>query len=151
MRGEITGRKVFFGFVAAFTVIIGVNVLMAVQAIRTFPGLEVPNSYVASQVFDRDRKAQEALGWVLRESHENGILRLAFRDSAGRPVALRALTATVGRTTMAADDVTPDFVFEGGDYVARVDLAPGKWMIHVRAEAPDGTIFQQRLDLFVRG
>jgi nitrogen fixation protein FixH len=32
-----------------------------------------------------------------------------------------------------------------------VALKPGKWMMHVEAVAPDGTLFRQRLDLFVKG
>ena len=62
---EITGRHVLLGMVGAFGVIITVNVVMAWQAVSTFPGLEVKNSYVASQTFDAERKAQLALGWVL--------------------------------------------------------------------------------------
>ena len=62
-RGPITGPKAFAIFSSFFVVIIGVNVVMAYQAIHTFPGLEVDNSYVASQTFDAERKAQEALGW----------------------------------------------------------------------------------------
>ena len=52
-------------FVAAFGVIIGVNLVLALSAVRTFPGLEVKNSYVASQTFDERRAAQEALGWTV--------------------------------------------------------------------------------------
>ena len=54
----------------AFGVIIGVNVVMATKAIGTFPGLEVKNSYVASQSFDKRRDAQEALGWDVGVAHE---------------------------------------------------------------------------------
>ena len=60
---QLTGRHVLAIAVASFGVIIGVNVLLAVNAVSTFPGLEVENSYVASQTFDVERKAQEALGW----------------------------------------------------------------------------------------
>ena len=63
--GEITGKHVLAITVSAFAVIIGVNVVMAWKAISTFPGLEVKNSYVASQTFDADRAAQQALGWTL--------------------------------------------------------------------------------------
>ena len=61
MAKPLTGRKVFLMFVAFFGLIIAVNVTMAVQAVKTFPGLEVANSYVASQTFDADRAAQERL------------------------------------------------------------------------------------------
>ena len=38
---EITGRQVFLVTAGAFAVIITVNVVMAWQAVSTFPGLEV--------------------------------------------------------------------------------------------------------------
>lgn len=151
MAAPLTGRKVFLIAASAFAVILGVNVLMAVKAIGTFPGLEVKNSYVASQTFDAERDAQKALGWTLTETLDAGELRLAFRDRDGLPVRVERLSATIGRTTAASDDLTPDFVWRNGDYVAPASLAPGKWMILLEAFAKDGTRFHQRLDLFVRG
>jgi nitrogen fixation protein FixH len=151
MTRELTGRKVFLITASAFAIIIAVNVVMAVKAVRTFPGLEVPNSYVASQSFDADRAAQNALGWTLRESYGDGLLRLSFRDAAGQPVRVENLSATVGRTTESSDDLNPEFAWAEGDYVAPANLAPGKWMILLEAFATDGTRFHQRLDLFVKG
>ena len=151
MTKPLTGRKVLAITVSAFAVIIGVNVLMAFKAISTFPGLEVPNSYVASQVFDAERKAQDALGWTLTESHEDGILRLAFRDREGLPVQVERLAAVVGRTTESAQDLRPDFRWQNGDYIAEAPLGPGQWMILLEAYAKDGTRFHQRLDLIVEG
>lgn len=151
MAKPLTGRKVLAIAVAAFAVIIAVNLVMAFKAVSTFPGLEVNNSYVASQVFDAERKAQEALGWTLTESHSDGVLRLAFRDRDGLPVAVERLSAVVGRTTEAAQDLRPDFAWQNGDYVAPVPLEPGKWMILLEAFAEDGTRFHQRLDLLVKG
>jgi nitrogen fixation protein FixH len=151
MKGELTGRKVLAITVSAFAVIIGVNVVMAVQAVRTFPGLEVKNSYVASQTFDAERAAQEALGWTLTERYTDGELRLSFRDAAGLPVKVEKLSATIGRTTEAASDLVPDFAWQNGDYVTAADLGPGKWMILLEAFAADGTRFHQRLDMFVSG
>ncbi|SPH24869.1 hypothetical protein DEA8626_03903 [Defluviimonas aquaemixtae] len=150
MKGELTGRKVFFIAASAFAVIIGVNVVMAVQAVRTFPGLEVKNSYVASQRFEAARAAQEALGWSLSHSYEAGTLRLKFRGIGGRPVQVDRLTALVGRTTEAANDISPAFVWDGSSYSAPAELGPGKWMILLEAYAGDGTLFHQRLNLFVR-
>ena len=49
MARELTGGKVLAITVSAFAIIIGVNVLLAFKAVSTFPGLEVENSYVASQ------------------------------------------------------------------------------------------------------
>lgn len=151
MAVPLTGRKVFLIAATAFGVIIGVNVLMAVKAISTFPGLEVQNSYVASQVFEAERAAQERLGWALTHAYADGRLTLGFRDRDGRPVQVEQLSATLGRTTEASDDRHPAFVWNGADYVAEEALAPGKWMILMEAFAKDGTRYHQRLDLFVKG
>ncbi|PVA11173.1 nitrogen fixation protein FixH [Pelagivirga sediminicola] len=147
---EITGRHVLFGFVAAFGVIIGVNLLLAYSAVSTFPGLEVENSYVASQQFDDRRGAQEALGWTVDARHRSGILTLAITDTAGKPVEVAELDAVLGRATHVRDDTAPDFRFDGAAYVAPVDLAPGNWNIRMEAVAADGTLFQQRVVLHTK-
>lgn len=144
---EITGKHVLAGFVAAFSVIIAVNLVLAYSAIRTFPGLEVANSYVASQEFDVRRKAQEALGWTVDAAHDDGQLVLSITDKTGAPVEVARLDAVLGRATEARDDTTPDFRFDGTAYVAPVDLAPGNWNIRMVAIAADGTEFQQRVVL----
>ena len=58
MAKELTGKKVLMILIGAFGTIIAVNVFMAYKAIGTFPGLEVKNSYVASQSFDAERGAR---------------------------------------------------------------------------------------------
>lgn len=151
MARELTGAKVFAITAGAFGVIIAINVYMAVKAVRTFPGLEVENSYVASQDFDKELAAQKALGWTLKHSYENGQMILAFTDSAGKPVEARDITAVIGRTTEAAQDIRPDFTYANGVFTAPVTLEKGKWMVLLDAHAADGTLFHQRLDLFVRG
>lgn len=150
---ELTGRKVLAITVSAFAVIIGVNLVMAFKAISTFPGLEVKNSYVASQNFDTERAAQQALGWSLTSDYDasSNALRLTFTDAEGLPVLVQDLAVLVGRSTEAKDDQTPEFIREAGAYLTRLELAPGKWLLRVTAKAADGTLFQQRLDLFVKG
>ncbi|WP_211089811.1 FixH family protein [Thalassobius vesicularis] len=146
---QITGRQVFIGFAAAFGLIIAVNVFMAVKAVKTFPGLEVANSYVASQEFDKRKAAQEALGWSINAEHKDGLLRLAITDPAGQPVRPKELRAIVGRTTEASDDVEPAFAYNGTAFEAPMELGGGRWIIRLEAIAEDGTEFIQRLNLHV--
>lgn len=146
MTRELTGRHVLAITVGAFGIIIAVNLVMAVQAVKTFPGLEVKNSYVASQSFDRDRAAQQALGWVVTPEYSNGELSLIIRDRDGLPAQVKDLAVTIGRPTHIRDDQSPEFRYESGVYRAPVQLAPGNWNIHLTAHAPDGTLFRQRLD-----
>lgn len=147
---QITGKHVFFGFAAAFSLIIAVNLLLAYNAVKTFPGLEVKNSYVASQNFDERRAAQKALGWTVRAVHGEGRLVLSIADEFGQPVLVKTLDAVLGRATHVGDDVKPAFEFDGTAYVAPVELADGNWNIRMTATAEDGTEFTQRVVLHVK-
>lgn len=148
MQAELTGRKVLAITLAGFGVVVGVNLALAFFAVSSFPGLEVPNSYVASQRFDADRTAQDALGWTVTPDYDGHVLTLAIRDAQGNPARVASLTATVGRPTHVRDDVTPQFTYQGGLFTAPLALAPGIWNIHVTASAFDGTQFRQRIDHF---
>jgi nitrogen fixation protein FixH len=148
---ELTGRHVLVITVSAFAVIIAVNLTLAWQAIATFPGLEVKNSYVASQGFNERKAAQEALGWQLEPTYRDGRIDLAFADREGVPVRVSKLEVLVGRTTTSAQDAWPEFTLMGDVYSAPLALERGKWMVKVTAEAPDGTLFERRTELFVQG
>lgn len=147
--GPITGRKFFVIFALFFIVIISVNVVLAVSAVRTFPGLEVKNSYVASQRFDADRAAQEALNWNIDARVQKGTLHLTITDTYGVPVEVTSLNGIFGRATSVQDDQIPAFEFDGQSYVAPVTTAPGNWNLRFEATALDGTNFRQRVIVIV--
>lgn len=148
---EFTGKHAAAVFIGAFGIIISVNILLAVSAVKTFPGLEVKNSYVASQEFDARRDAQLALGWSIFAEVQGDRLILSITDDTGAAVQAASLDATLGRATHVKDDVRPNFEFDGKAYVASVDLAPGNWNIRMRALAANGTEFTQRVILHVNG
>jgi nitrogen fixation protein FixH len=147
---EFTGRHALMVFGGAFGLIIGVNLILAYSAVSTFPGLEVKNSYVASQQFNERKAAQEALGWTIRADASAGQVVLRITDVAGNPVRVGGLEAVVGRATHVADDIRPEFIFDGAAYVAPIDLAGGNWNIRMTAVAEDGTQFAQRVILHVK-
>lgn len=69
MTRRFTGFHMLGLTVAFFAVVVGVNMVMATLATRTFGGTVVDNSYVASQKFNRwldEADAQAALGWQVR-------------------------------------------------------------------------------------
>jgi nitrogen fixation protein FixH len=148
-RGPITGAKFFMIFASFFVVIIGVNLVLAFQAISTFPGLEVANSYVASQTFDDDREAQESLGWTAVAHVHEGELVLALTDAAGLPVSAASVEGIFGRPTSVRDDQTPAFLFDGAVWRAPVVAGAGQWNLRLEALAEDGTPFRQRLVVLV--
>ena len=141
---EIKGWHVFGIFALAFGVIIAVNLTLAVNAVRTFPGLEVKNSYVASQSFEVERAAQMALGWEVTARLEGGELILSFMQD-GAPIAPLITKAVFGRATMVKADQTPEFTFDGTVFRAPVIAGVGNWNLRLRAQAGDGTTFQQRV------
>lgn len=151
MAKPLTGRKVLAIVVTFFGVIITVNLFMAYMAIGTFPGLDVKNSYVASQTFDDDRAAQEALGWVVDVSYQEGELLVIITDKTGKSADVAKLNAIVGRPTHVRDDQTPEFQQRSGAFKARMTLNPGLWNLRMKATAIDGTEFKQRLNFSVKG
>lgn len=116
---------------------------------KTFPGLEVKNSYVASQEFDIRRAEQESLGWSVYAESKGGLLILSIKDADGRPVQAGSLEAVLGRATHVQDDRSPEFAFDGQAYVARESLRPGNWNIRMKATSLDGVQFEQRVVLHV--
>lgn len=151
MTGQLTGRHVLAIFLGAFGIIIAVNLILAWQAIRTFPGLEVANSYVASQGFNARLADQQRLGWQTRVEVAAGELRLYITGAGGVSAPVQGLEATLGRATHTRDDIAADFRRIPGGFAAPVDLAPGNWNLRLTATAADGTEFRQRISFWHRG
>lgn len=148
----LTGRKVLAITLGAFGVILAANLTLLFSAIGTFPGLETANSYVASQAFDRDRKAQLALGWQVTVTADRNTVLVTVSDAGGQLVTPVFLAGKVGRATNVSEDQLLAFAGRpDGSFDAPARLAPGLWTVWLEAEAEDGTQFRQRLNLTVRG
>ena len=147
---RMTGPKVLAMVLALFGTYIFANGMLAWSAINTFPGLEVQNSYVASQNFNAELAAQKGLGWTVEADLIGSELVLFITGRDGRPAAVASLDAILGAATHVRDDQRPDFVFRNGAFRAPVDISPGNWNIRLRATAADGTQFHQRVVLHVK-
>jgi nitrogen fixation protein FixH len=141
---EIKGWHVFATFFVAFGIIVSVNLTLAYNAIRTFPGLEVKNSYVASQSFDIDRTAQLALKWDVSATLLGDKLSLVILEN-GVPISPKINSAVFGRATNVSQDQFPDFTFDGQALRTRVAGGAGNWNLRLKAQSIDGTLFQQRI------
>ncbi|WP_050605009.1 FixH family protein [Ruegeria sp. 6PALISEP08] len=148
---KFTGKHALAVFVGAFGVIIAVNLVLAYSAVKTFPGLEVKNSYVASQEFNERLKVQQALGWTVQAETKGGLLILHITDESGAPVQVSELNAVVGRATHVREDFAPDFIFDGTAYATPATLGEGNWNIRLVARDSDGAEFSQRVPLYVKG
>ncbi len=148
---KFTGKHALAIFVIAFGVIITVNLVLAYSAVKTFPGLEVKNSYVASQEFNDRLLEHQALGWEVQAETQGGLLILHITDATGAPVKVAELEAIVGRATHVRDDFSPDFVFDGVVYSTPATLGEGNWNIRLVARDGEGAEFSQRVPLYVKG
>lgn len=145
----LTGRHVFAIFILAFGIIISVNIFMAYSAIKTFPGVEVENSYIASQTFDQRKFDQIGLGWVTHASYENGQLEFSIRDQDGNAVHAGIVDAVIGRPTTDRNDERVEFVIQHGVYTASMPLDAGMWMLKIDAVSRQGDPFTQRFAIWV--
>ena len=126
MTKRFTGWHFMAIICAFFGVVISVNVTMAVLAVRTFGGVVVENSYVASQEYNHwlaQARKQERLGWKAVPSLD-----------AGRhvTVALNINRAQVSGTARHPLGRAPDvpLTFDGSQR-SREALPPGRWIVHL--------------------
>ncbi len=144
---EFTGWHMLASMLAFFGVIIGVNVFLAVSASRTWTGLVVENSYVASQEFnEKERLAREqaALGWHAVLGYVPGQLTLDIRGKDGAPIDLGAVSVALSRPLGDHEDRTVALE-RGADgvYFAAVVLPHGAWNAVSLAPATAHGAFEQ--------
>ncbi|WP_443018410.1 FixH family protein [Sphingobium sp. Ant17] len=135
---RFTGWHMTGILVAFFAVVIAVNMLMATLAVRSFGGVVVDNSYVASQKFNgwlKAARAQEAQGW--RETITIDAQRrvhVSLADAAGTPLTSVGITATAAHPLGRAPDIALSFrEVAPGRYSADRALPAGRWVLHLTA------------------
>jgi nitrogen fixation protein FixH len=135
MTRKFTGWHMLASMVGFFGIVIAVNILMAVQAERTFGGTVVDNSYVASQEFNRwldAAKAQQALGWKIAASSESGHPAVSAAAN-GTPLTGAQVQGYAEHPLGAVDDIPLHFRETGaGHFVADTPLPAGRWRLHLR-------------------
>lgn len=147
MTREFTGWHMLGLMVGGFGIIIGVNLILAWNAVATFPGLEARNSYEVSQTFQADRAAQLALRWDVSADITGGVLTVTILDDGGNPVEAEVTQAILGQATNVRMDSTPTFTWTGSNYTAPVTMTKGYWNLRLELIAPDGTKFRRRFPL----
>jgi len=135
-----------------FGTIIAVNIVLAVSATGTFPGLVVENSYVASQNFNRtlaEARAQDQSGWRMDLAAPDGVLSLRLTDRDGVLLRRLEVTAEAGRPSTTDEDRMIPLVATESGYRAAEALPPGEWDIAVEARKDGERVFGARHRLHV--
>lgn len=153
--GQFTGRHMLLIMVAFFGVVISVNALMAVLAVKSWTGLVVPNSYVASQGFDKETaRRMQALnaGAKAEVVQEGAYVSVTFKGRSGEALEADQLVLTVGHP------VDPDLdrkltLKAAGDGLYKTDeaLPAGTWVGEVSATLKGYGDWVQPVRLLVKG
>lgn len=130
-----------------FGVIIAVNFTMAFYAVKSWTGLVVPNSYVASQEFNERSavgRAHMALGWTGGIDYRGGVFRYDLKDSKGEPVAATSVTVLFKRPVNETEDKLVSLISAGnGSWIGDVELHDGNWVAEISSEAGLGEPYRQ--------
>lgn len=154
LQKPITGRHVLIAMIAFFGVIVAVNMTMAVFASRSWTGLEVKNSYVASQDYNAklavaDR--QRARGWKSRLMREGNALTLTVATSTGRAVGGAKIEAKLRRPVQENDDRVLTFQETvPGAYRAVAPPQSGSWDVDVSVYAQGEEPYRQVFRILVK-
>jgi nitrogen fixation protein FixH len=138
----LRGWHVLVMILIFFGVTIGVNATFITLALQTFPGEDVPHSYVQGIHYNDTiarRQAQAELGWSARFNAVEGALLLEVLDAEGGPVSGLSLTGSMVHpdTTQAC----PLVFAEDRSGLYRAALAcetAGRWRVRAlnEGEAP---------------
>jgi len=136
-----------------FGVIIAVNITMAVMAGRSWTGLVVKNSYVASQHFNSqlvEAERQRARGWKSQLGYVAGQVSFELRDKNNQPIILDDLKVSLGRPASEQQDRTLALRHVGdGKYQAAVQLSRGHWAAQITGGSGD-MAYRRDARLFVK-
>lgn len=138
---EFTGKHMLIIMIAFFGVIMAVNFTMASLASRSWTGLVVKNSYVASQHYNEELQAarsQRQRGWASSIEYANGRMDFVLADRDGNPVVLDQLSVVAERPVAENQDRDAVLIHQGkGLYLANIDLAEGVWNLRIEGNSGD--------------
>lgn len=131
---------------AFFATVIGVNITFMMLAYKSFPGEDVPRSYVQGLKYNETlatRAKQATLGWNVVAQFDRSAaeptLIVSVLNEHGRDLVGATVTGTLRRAVTDREDRTLQFVETSpGDYRATLpNLARGAWTLRANA-ALDG-------------
>lgn len=116
-------------FVGGMMVVVVVNGVLIFQALTTFTGVTVGQSYDRGRTYNRvldEAARQDALGWQLRASVEDGQVTITARDRGDAPIA-GVLEAHLLRPLDGERIPFPDATGAGRFVLELPELRAGQW------------------------
>ena len=138
---RFTGTHMLVCMLLFFGVIVVVNFTMAAFASRSWTGLVVKNSYVASQEFNEKlamAEKQKALGWRSTLTYQDDQLAFTLHKDDGEIIFADSVNAQIGRPAHEQQDQQFAFLPDGkGRFIKTHVLEPGVWSIRMDVLAGD--------------
>ncbi len=132
--------------IAALGLVIGVNLYMVYDAVRTFPGVAGLDGFDLSKEYNRvlaTAQRQTELGWQIEAELADGrfpVLRL--KDRSGAPLRASTINAQAERPVGPTDSTALTFRPAGdGRYLANTSLYSGQWDMMLTVQA-DGQAYK---------
>ena len=154
----LTGRHVFLMLVAFFGVMIIVNIIFTVMAVKSFTGEDVPKSYRQGLEYNQTletRREQSGLGWsVSANSYQtDGFTQIVVRleDQDAKALSGFSIEGVLRHPTDKAFDQSLSFQDTGlGRYAAKIKLPAGQWQLKAKAIDEAGQSLNFTHDLWVK-
>ncbi|HHG89477.1 MAG TPA: cytochrome oxidase [Devosia sp.] len=149
---EFTGRHMLILVLTFFGVVFGVNALMAFMAARSWTGLVVKNTYVASQEFNEKlaaSRAQAELNWQVGLTYRDGQLIFDLVDDLGQPLEIQAVEIALTRPIGVSQDRKLALLPQGEKYVVRQSIPSGVWNVVINADVQGYPEFLYRARLII--
>jgi len=148
---EVRGWHVLLGLIAFFGAVVAIDVAMAVQAYKTFPGEVTAKPYEEGLAFNRTlaaRAEERTLGWRAKVETSvsdvgRNLIRVTVQDRSGAPVRGLKLNGRLVRPATESGRIEPAFTeTKPGVYDASVPEAPGAWDLSLKGTDASGRPFE---------
>lgn len=156
---RLTGWHVAAMFGGMFAIMLSVNIVFIVLALKTFSG-ETDHAYINGLRFNETLAAnarQAELGWSMalgleRPTGGGAVLEARLSDKQGAPLTGAMMQGAIGRTTGTSEDQRLTFVETApGIYRAAIDqLRPGRWRFEASAQIAGAPKFETETTLSLR-
>ena len=156
---RLTGWHVLAMFGGLFSIMLAVNILFVVLALKTFSG-ETDHAYINGLKFNETLAAnarQAELGWTMslgleRPTGGGAILEARLTDRNNQALRGALISGTIGRTTDANEDQALRFTETApGIYRAVIhQIRPGRWKFSASAKLDGAPQFSTETTLSLR-
>lgn len=156
---QLTGRHVLLMLLCFFGVMLIVNIIFTVFAVRSFTGEDVPKSYRQGLEYNKTikaRRTQALLGWSIKANsytNDNGQTEIivSIRDKNDQPVRSVNISGVLRHPTNKALDRKIELTLSNqNQFRTFLNLPQGRWKANLTANFEDEPVHDFSHDIWVK-